>query len=93
MKTALLIAEKPSLSHDIERVYKAHRDEIPYNIIFKEQRGNLVEECMPGELDARQHSDYRVGMNLSRAGSLKMTGRVSVGRVKTPSLIHLLPHL
>lgn len=204
MKTALLIAEKPSLSHDIERVYKAHRDEIPYNIIFKEQRGHLVEECLPGELDksleewkwetlpivpenyggfkykvkkekkvgnfltpkerfmnikedlpkadfiihagdpdqegellvwlvikgiqakvpvmrfwtndlsdvsiihallnlrdestdvalqnllaagyARQHSDYRVGMNLSRACSLKMTGRVSVGRVKTPIL-------
>ena len=32
----------------------------------------------------RQHSDYRVGMNLSRAASLKMNTRVACGRVKTP---------
>lgn len=35
---------------------------------------------------ARQHSDYRVGMNLSQACSLKMGGRAAVGRVKTPIL-------
>lgn len=33
---------------------------------------------------ARQRSDYRVGMNLSEAGSLKMGTRVALGRVKTP---------
>ena len=33
---------------------------------------------------ARQHSDYRVGMNISRAASLKMDSRVACGRVKTP---------
>lgn len=33
---------------------------------------------------ARQRSDYRVGMNLSEACSLKMGSRVAVGRVKTP---------
>ena len=32
----------------------------------------------------RQHSDYRFGMNLSRAASLKMNSRVALGRVKTP---------
>ena len=32
----------------------------------------------------RQRSDYRVGMNLSRACTLKMGARVAVGRVKTP---------
>ena len=32
----------------------------------------------------RQHSDYRFGMNLSRAASLKMNSRVACGRVKTP---------
>ena len=31
----------------------------------------------------RQHSDYRVGMNGSRAGTKKMGGRVAIGRVKT----------
>ncbi len=33
---------------------------------------------------ARQHSDYRVGMNISRAASLRMNSRVACGRVKTP---------
>ena len=35
---------------------------------------------------ARQHSDYRFGMNISRAASLQMEGRVACGRVKTPIL-------
>lgn len=35
---------------------------------------------------ARQRSDYRFGMNLSRAGTLKMGGTAAIGRVKTPIL-------
>lgn len=35
---------------------------------------------------ARQHSDYRFGMNISRAATLKMQAKVSCGRVKTPIL-------
>lgn len=35
---------------------------------------------------ARQHSDYRFGMNISRAATLKMNARVACGRVKTPIL-------
>lgn len=34
----------------------------------------------------RQHSDYRFGMNLSRAATLKMETTVSCGRVETPIL-------
>ena len=34
----------------------------------------------------RQHSDYRFGMNLSRAATLKMNKTVSCGRVETPIL-------
>lgn len=34
----------------------------------------------------RQHSDYRFGMNISRAATLKMNLRVACGRVKTPIL-------
>jgi len=34
----------------------------------------------------RQHSDWRYGMNISRAASLKMNGKVNCGRVKTPIL-------
>lgn len=35
---------------------------------------------------ARQHSDWRVGMNMSRAATLKMGTRAALGRVKTPLL-------
>lgn len=34
----------------------------------------------------RQHSDYRFGMNASRAATLKMQGVVALGRVETPML-------
>lgn len=34
----------------------------------------------------RQHSDYRFGMNLTEAATLKMNARVACGRVKTPIL-------
>lgn len=34
----------------------------------------------------RQHSDYRFGMNISRAASIKMNSRAACGRVKTPIL-------
>lgn len=34
----------------------------------------------------RQHSDYRFGMNISRAATLKLGFRVATGRVKTPIL-------
>ncbi len=33
---------------------------------------------------ARQRSDYRYGMNISRAATMKMGARVACGRVKTP---------
>lgn len=33
---------------------------------------------------ARQHSDWRVGMNISRATSLKLGSTIATGRVKTP---------
>ena len=35
---------------------------------------------------ARQHTDYRFGMNLSSAGSIQMSGRAAIGRVKTVML-------
>lgn len=51
MKKALLIAEKPSLMRSIERVYKDHKSDIPYEISFIEQRGHLLTLKMPDELD------------------------------------------
>lgn len=35
---------------------------------------------------ARQHSDYKIGMNISQAASLKMKDTCAIGRVKTPLL-------
>ncbi|MDO4960934.1 MAG: DNA topoisomerase [Eubacteriales bacterium] len=49
---ALLIAEKPSLRRTIEAVYKKHRQEIPYEIRFMEQRGHLLTLLLPDEMDA-----------------------------------------
>ncbi|MGN0242208.1 MAG: hypothetical protein ACI4CS_11015, partial [Candidatus Weimeria sp.] len=54
MQKALLIAEKPSLRRTIEEVYKKHRSEVPYDIIFKEQSGHLLTLCLPSEIDPEQ---------------------------------------
>lgn len=51
---ALLIAEKPSLRRSIEAVYKKHKEEIPYQITFKEQRGHLLTLKLPDEIDEEQ---------------------------------------
>ena len=51
MQKALLIAEKGSLKRTIEAVYEKHKDEIPYEATFLEQRGNLITLKSPDELD------------------------------------------
>ena len=50
MQKALLIAEKPSLKRTIEEVYNKHKNEIPYDITFMEQRGHLLTLKYPNEL-------------------------------------------
>lgn len=53
---------------------------------LQELRDNDTDPMLKNLLNAayaRQHSDYRFGMNLSRAVTLKMNIRVAVGRVKT----------
>nr|MCR4648389.1 topoisomerase C-terminal repeat-containing protein [Lachnospiraceae bacterium] len=47
----LLIAEKPSLKRTIEAVYNKHRDEIPYELKFMDQRGHLFTLKNPNEMD------------------------------------------
>lgn len=54
MQKALLIAEKPSLRKEIEEVYKKHRNEIPIDITFIDQRGHLVTLMLPDEIDEDQ---------------------------------------
>lgn len=56
---------------------------------FKNLKDDEHDEMLINLLNAaygRQHSDYRFGMNISRAATLKMNSRVACGRVKTPIL-------
>ena len=50
MQKAMLIAEKPSLRRDLEAIYVKHKDVIPYEIDFYEQRGHLVTLKEPDEI-------------------------------------------
>ncbi len=49
---ALLIAEKPSLMREIEGVYNKIKGTLPYEATFLAQRGHLLTQLMPDELDA-----------------------------------------
>ena len=52
MQNAILIAEKPSLRREIEAVYEKVKDTLPYRITcFTEQRGHIVAQLLPDELD------------------------------------------
>ena len=56
---------------------------------FKDLRDDNKDPMLVNLLKAaygRQHSDYRFGMNITRAASLQMNARVACGRVKTPIL-------
>ena len=52
----LVIAEKPSERRVMEKVYKDHVSEIPYDLTFMEQRGHLLTLKLPDELDEEQKS-------------------------------------
>ena len=54
MSHALVIAEKPSLMGEIQKVYNAHRDQIPYTADFVSQRGHLIALKLPREADPSQ---------------------------------------
>lgn len=54
MSHALVIAEKPSLMEEIQKVYNAHRDQIPFTADFVSQRGHLIALKLPREVDPSQ---------------------------------------
>ena len=58
MKTAVLIAEKPSLMRDIKNVYEKNINSIPYRIEFLCQRGHLYTLKMPSEIDPNYNRDW-----------------------------------
>ncbi len=51
MQHALLIAEKPSLMREIESIYKKIKSSLNYDIEFLSQRGHLLTQLMPDEMD------------------------------------------
>lgn len=51
MQKALLIAEKPDLMRKIEEVYDNHKQDFPFEIDFRSQRGHLVTLKNPAEMD------------------------------------------
>ena len=53
---------------------------------LRDESSDIMLQNLMSAAVARQHSDYRFGMNISRAASLQMNGRVACGRVKTPIL-------
>ena len=57
MKKALLISEKPDLMRKMERAYKKHASEIPYEVDFVSQAGHLVELLTPDEMEMNAGAD------------------------------------
>lgn len=71
----------------IKRYWSTATNEPKVLEALKNLKDDMADPMLVNLLNAaygRQHSDYRFGMNLSRAASLKMDSRVALGRVKTP---------
>ncbi len=60
MSKALLIAEKPSLMREIQKVYKKHKDEIGIDIDFMAQAGHLVGLKSPKEIDKEKYGKWNL---------------------------------
>jgi DNA topoisomerase-3 len=54
-KRGYLIAEKPSLRREIEAVYKKHKDELDYELVFDNQAGHILGLKLPKEVDAEKY--------------------------------------
>lgn len=57
-KNALLIAEKPSLMREIQKVFKAHASEYDFNITFMAQAGHLFTLKLPKEVDEEKYKHW-----------------------------------
>ncbi len=73
----------------VKRFWTNDLTETKISDALKNLKDDDNDEMLVRLLDAaygRQHSDYRFGMNISRAASLKLGVRAACGRVKTPIL-------
>ena len=60
MAKALLIAEKPSLMREIQKVYNSHKAEIGIDIDFTAQAGHLVGLKLPKEVNAEKYGRWSI---------------------------------
>ncbi len=61
MAKALLIAEKPSLMREIQKIYQKHKAEIGIEIDFMAQAGHLVGLKSPKEIDKEKYGKWSLG--------------------------------
>lgn len=96
LKKALFIAEKPSERRAVEECYKRHKNEIPYEITFVEQRGHLMRLLMPDEMDeslkewswdtlpyrAEDYGGFKYTPIKEKASSFGMTSQERLKKIK-----------
>ena len=69
-----------------QRVWLASLDETSVKKAFANLRDNKEYRALSQAAEARSQADWVVGMNLTRAWTIKNSGLLSVGRVQTPTL-------
>ena len=70
----------------VQRVWLASLDETSVKKAFASLRDNKEYRTLSQAAEARSQADWVVGMNLTRAWTIKNGGLLSVGRVQTPTL-------
>ena len=70
----------------VQRVWLASLDETSVKKAFANLRDNKEYRTLSQAAEARSRADWVVGMNLTRAWTIKNSGLLSVGRVQTPTL-------
>ncbi|AEM48035.1 DNA topoisomerase III [Acidithiobacillus ferrivorans SS3] len=70
----------------VQRVWLASLDETSVKKAFANLRDNKEYRTLSQAAEARSQADWVVGMNLTRAWTIKNNGLLSVGRVQTPTL-------
>ncbi|MHB8199623.1 MAG: DNA topoisomerase 3 [Acidithiobacillus sp.] len=70
----------------VQRVWLASLDETSVKKAFANLRDNKEYRTLSQAAEARSQADWVVGMNLTRAWTIRNSGLLSVGRVQTPTL-------
>ena len=80
------IVQELKFKGSVKRVWLTSLTPDAIRTAFKNLKPNADYKPLSDSAQARSHADWLVGMNLTRAWTLKNGGLVSVGRVQTPTL-------